>query len=119
MPWLSRVAEGEEGDRCLPACTKRRPEAGREVRRERRVRRLVCVIAVGTMRGIAGGLLAGIERNGGRGEGVWEDVLSPLMFLTKICMVSHGSGEAEAERDGETIMLAWTVRSWCEMCDVM
>jgi hypothetical protein len=78
MPWLSRVAEGEEGDRCLPACTKRRPEVGREVRRERRVRRLVCVIAVGTMRGIAGGVLAGIERNGERvmgGRTVAVDVL--------------------------------------------
>ena len=46
-----RVAVGVE--RCLPAWTRRREGGGREVRKDRRVRRVLMEVSVGTVRGKA------------------------------------------------------------------
>ena len=39
-------------------------------------------------------------------------LLSPLRFLMKICIVSAGSGEAELEREGETMLSAGESGGW-------
>ena len=89
-----------EAERCFPAYTRRRSCSGREVRTERRVRRLRIERSWGTVIGIAGRLVS--WRVGG-----WREraLLSPDTFLTKICMVSVGSGDAEREIGDEGRML--------------
>lgn len=64
-------------------------------------------MSMGTVRGMTGGELAGAalgNLGGGRGG-----LLSPLRFLMKICIVSVGSGEAELERERDTMLSAWEV----------
>jgi len=74
-----------EAGRCLPAYTRRRSSSGSEVRTERSVRRLRIERSWGTVMGI----------------------VAPETFLTKICMVSAGSGEADREIGDEARMVMW------------
>ena len=48
------VREDDGSVRCLPACTRRREEAGRLVRRARREWRVATVVDLGTVMGKAG-----------------------------------------------------------------
>lgn len=102
-PWAVK-GEAEEG-RCLPAWTRLREVVGREVRRERRVLMCEREMSTGTVRGMTGGRVSGFLEEGGEGVGL----LSPLRFLMKICIVSEGSGEAELERERDTMLSAGRV----------
>jgi len=73
-------------DRCFPAWTSLMESDGREVRKDRRVRRLSMVRDDDTVMGM----------------------VLPETFLTNICMVSTGSGEAEGDKGDEERMLIWT-----------
>lgn len=89
-------------ERCLPACARRSEAVGMEVRRLRRVLRFSIEMLTGTVMGIAGEPYVSLR--GSKLDRKEKDILSPLMFLTKICIVSHGSGEEETERVEETII---------------
>lgn len=65
-------------------------------------------MSTGTVRGMTGGRVSGCLGEGG--EGV--DLLSPLRFLMKICIVSEGSGEAELERERDTMLSALKGDEW-------
>lgn len=62
-------------------------------------------MSTGTVRGMTGGRVSGCLGEGGGGVGL----LSPLRFLMKICIVSEGSGEAELERERDTMLSAGRV----------
>lgn len=101
--WMLLSASVLEVERCLPAYTRRRSSSGSEVRTERRVLRLRIERSWGTVMGIAGRLVSRVRlRVGGRGA-----LLSPETFLTKICMVSAGSGDADREIGDEERMVMW------------
>lgn len=59
-------------------------------------------MSTGTVRGMAGSVVSGCLRR----ERIGEGLLSPLRFLMKICIVSEGSGEAELEREEDTMFPA-------------
>jgi len=83
--WILLSASVLDVERCLPAYTRRRSSSGSEVRTERSVRRLRIERSWGTVMGI----------------------VSPETFLTKICMVSAGSGDADREIGDEERMVMW------------
>jgi len=85
-----------EDERCLPACTRRRSLSGKEVRTERRVVRFWIV----------------------RDEGTVMAIVLPETFLTKICIVSARSGDAERELEGEECIVScmlWCIGVWCSV----
>jgi hypothetical protein len=106
MPCLlsgNSSAPSVDGERWRPAWRRRSEDGGCEVRRERSCRRCEWVRVVGTVSGIAVMLLVSGCAN--EVEVGLNDLLSPVVFLTKTVIISTGSGEAEELRDEETILL--------------
>lgn len=110
--WIWYSERVEEDERCLPAKTRRRSVSGKEVRTDRSVVRFAIVRSEGTVMGNAGVVLVlGVVWTA-RVVGGWEwveDLLSPEMGFTKICIVSAISGDADREDEGDGRIMRFVI----------